>query len=146
MTDGGECGRRATRIAVAQDDDFMSARVELGGHDGGVVGLRAATGEEGFLQTTGRDLMEFFGEVGLRLVGVERRSVLQRLDLLDDSRVDLRVGVADAHREHAAEAVQITFARIVPHVHAFAAHERERLLIISSDGGEEKLFMLADGF
>jgi hypothetical protein len=52
--------------------------------------------------------------------------------------------VADADGEHAAEAIKITIARVVPDIHPFAAHERERFLIIGGDCWEEKFLLLAN--
>ena len=124
----------------------MAACGELGGVYGRVVGLCAAVGEERFLQLARRDLIELFGEVGLRLVGVERRGVLDCPDLLDDRLRDLRVVVADADGEHAAEAVEVLVARVVPDVLPLAADEGERLLVVRGDRGEEEFFVLADGF
>src|SRR5947209_1636085 len=145
MARGRKSRGRAPRIAVAQDDYLVAARGRLGRVDGRVVGLRAAVGEEGFFQLTRRDLIKLLGEVGLRLVGVERRGVLERLDLLDDRLGDFRVVVADAHGEHAAEAVEVLVALIVPDVLALAADERERLLVVHGDRGEKKFLVLLDG-
>ena len=69
-----------------------------------------------------------------------------RFDLIDDRFVNCWVRVADAHRQHAAEAVEILVALIVPNVTAFAAHQSQRLLVVSGDCREKKLFMFADGF
>ena len=131
---------------MTQNDDLVATRRELGRVNRCVVRFRAAVREERFFQPPGRDLRELFSQVALRLVGVKRRSVRNRLDLFDNRLVDFRVRVADADGQHAAEAIQITIACIVPDVHAFAAHERDRLLVIGRDGREEKLFMLADNF
>src|SRR5205085_2912748 len=144
MPDGGQSRGAASAITVTQDDDLVPTRRDLRGVNGCVVGFRAAVGEEGFLQTTGRDLVKLLGQFALRLVGVERRGVRERLDLFDDRLVHLRVRVPDTHGQHAAEAIEIAIALVVPHVLSLAAHERERLLVIGSDRREEKLFMLAD--
>jgi hypothetical protein len=144
MADRRECRRRASRVAVAEDDYLVATRGGLGGVDGRVVGLRAAVGEEGFFETAGRDLVELLGEVGLRLVGVERGGVLDGAHLLDDGLGHLRVCVADADGEDAAEAVEVAVALVVPDVLPLAADERERLLVVHRDGGEEKLFVLLD--
>src|SRR5207302_3893610 len=46
----------------------------------------------------------------------------------------------------AAEAVEILIALIIPDMRTLAFYQGQRLLVISSDGGEEKLFMFANGF
>src|SRR5712671_6563645 len=68
------------------------------------------------------------------------------LDLVDDCFANNRVGMADTDRQHAAEAVEIFVSAIVPDVKAFAADQRQRLLVISGHGREEKLFVFANSF
>ena len=111
-----------------------------------VVGFRAAVGEERFLQLSGRDLMKLLSQVRLRLVAVERRSVGNRLDLVDDGFGYARIRVAHAHGQHAAETVEIFVALVVPNMRSFAAHQSQGLLVISGDRREEKLFVFANGF
>src|SRR5258707_15717278 len=89
--------------------------------------------------------MKLLREIRLRLVTVERRRVRDRFDLIDDRLVDLRVGVADADRQHAAETIEVLVPLIVPNVKAFAAHQSQRLLVVSGDRREEKLLVFADG-
>ena len=65
-------GGRTTAVTVAQNHDLVTAGGELGGVNGGVVGFCSAVGEERLLQTSGRDLMKFFCQIGLRLIRVKR--------------------------------------------------------------------------
>ncbi len=51
----------------------------------------------------------------------------------------------DAGRQHAAKTIQIFVSLFVPHVHAFAAFERERLLVIHRDGGKQEIFVFLYG-
>src|SRR5215471_1155462 len=69
-----------------------------------------------------------------------------RFDLIDDRFVDLWVGVTDAHRQHATEAIEILVAFIIPDVRALAFHQGQRLLVVSGDSGKEKFLVFADGF
>jgi hypothetical protein len=64
------------------------------------------------------------------------------LDLINDGFGDVRVNVADAGGQDAAKTIEILVALLVPDVHARAAFERERLLVIHSDGRVKKLFVL----
>src|ERR1044071_3385923 len=96
MADSRERRRRTPGVAVTQDANLLATCGELPGVNRRIVRLCAAAGEERFLQSSGRDLCELFGQIALRLVGVERRSVGQRLDLLDNRRVDFRIRVPDA--------------------------------------------------
>src|SRR6266498_47170 len=72
--------------------------------------------------------------------------MLQRLDLIDDRFVDLRICMTDADGEHTAKTVEILVVLVIPNMKAFAAHECERLLVVGSDGREQKFFMFANGF
>src|SRR5688572_24896986 len=104
------CGTPA--VAVSQSDDFVTARVNLGGHRRGLVGFGAAVGEEGFFKLPGRYLGQFRSEPRLRSVGVKRRSVIELFDLIDDGFGDVRVNVADACGQHSAEAVEVFIAAL----------------------------------
>ncbi len=99
-----------------------------------------------FFKISRRDLGEFFGEIALRPVRVQRRCVCDRIDLIDPRLVHARLGMPDAHRQHAAEAVEIFVALVVPDIFAFTFNERERLLVVGGNGREKKFFVLADGF
>ncbi len=68
------------------------------------------------------------------------------LHLLDDGANDGWIGVADAHRQHAAKGVEVALAGIVPDVIPLPLYQLDRLLIIHRDSREQVLFMLADGF
>src|SRR6266545_1965314 len=81
-------------VAVAQGDDLVTARVNLGGHRRGLVGFRAAVGEKGFFKLPGRNLGQLRREPRLRAVGVKRRGVVELLNLINDGFGDARVDVA----------------------------------------------------
>ncbi len=55
-------------------------------------------------------------------------------DLIYDGFDHVWIRVTNACRQHAAEAIQIFVAGVVPHVHALPAFERERFLVIHGDG------------
>ena len=86
LAPGGDAGerageRRAAAVGVAQGDDLQVARVHAGGVDGGLVGLGAGAGEEGFFQAAGSDLRDLFGERHHGLVRVERGGVAELVEL-----------------------------------------------------------------
>src|ERR1041384_4890557 len=124
----------------------MTAGRELRRVHRGVVGFGAAVSEERFLELAGSYLRELFSQIGLRLVGVKRRSVADRTYLVDDCFVYFWIRMADADGQHAAKGVEILLAFIVPNVKALAFHQSERLLVIGCDRGKKKLFMFANGF
>ena len=68
-----------------------------------------------------------------------------RINLINDRFVNRRVRVTDADGQHAAETVEILVTFIIPDMRAFAFNQRQRLLVISRDCGEEKLFVFANG-
>ena len=69
-----------------------------------------------------------------------------RINLVDDGFVNFRVRMTHAHGQHAAETIEVLVALLIPNVRAFAFHQRQRLLVISCDGGKKKLFMFANRF
>src|SRR6266508_5500466 len=88
------CGTPA--VAVPQGDDLVTARVNLGGHRRGLVGLGAAIGEEGFLQLARRDLGQLRRQPRLRAVGVERRRMVELFDLIEAGFWNVCEDVSDA--------------------------------------------------
>src|SRR5690606_20542348 len=145
MTRRRKCCSAPAAITVAEYDDLVPARGELGGRDRGIIGLRTAAGEERFFQPAGRDLGKFLREVRLVLVSVEGGGVLQLLILNDDGLVNSRICVSHADGQDPAEAVQISVPRVIPHELALAADKGDRLLIICGDRGEKKFLVLANG-
>src|SRR5438876_2199878 len=69
-----------------------------------------------------------------------------QINLINDRLVNFRIRMANTDGQYAAEAIEVFVALIIPHMKALAFHERERLLIVGSDGREEKLFVLANTF
>ncbi len=133
-------------VCVTQHHNLMTAGREFGRMDRSVIGFGATVGKKRFLQATRSDLRQLLREIRLRLVAVKRRRMRDALDLINDRVGYYRVGVAHADRQHTAKAVEIFVAAIVPNVKALAAHERQRLLVIRRNCGEEKLFVFANSF
>ena len=73
--------RRAAGIGVAQCDDVIAAGGHARDQNRGFVGFAAGTGEEARRQITGSNLRDFFGERDDLLVRIERREVLEFVDL-----------------------------------------------------------------
>ena len=113
--------------------------------DCGVICFRAAVRKERFLQAARSDLRQLLREIRLWFVAVKRRSMRDTLDLIDDRVVNHWVSMTDAYRKHAAEAVEVFVAPIVPDMKAFAAYQRQRFLVISGDRGKEKFLVFANG-
>src|SRR5437762_11778986 len=82
--------------------------------------------------------MKLLGQVGLRLVAVKRRSMGNRLDLIDDCFSYARVRMAHAHRQHAAKTIEIFVTLVIPDMRSFAAHQSQWLLVISGDCGRSE--------
>ena len=77
-------------IGMAQRDHVERAGGHARQQEGGFIGFRAGIGEEALLQLAGRDLRDFFGQIDDGFGGVERRGVLQAIDLrLDPATVTL---------------------------------------------------------
>ena len=115
---------RSPAIRVTQHDDLMTTSRKLSRVDGGVISFRAAVREERFLQAARCNLRELLSQIRLRLIAVESRSVRNRINLIDDCFVHTRVSMTDANREHAAEAIEILVAPIIPDVESFTLHQR----------------------
>ena len=75
MTRRSHIHHRATVISVAQRDDLCAARIDASQHHRGLVGFRAAVGEEALLQFARRDLGNLLCKLCLRAIDVERRGV-----------------------------------------------------------------------
>ncbi len=120
--------RRAAGIGVAQPHNVVGAGGHAREQDGGFVGFAAGIGEEALLQSAGRDLGDFFGQIDDGFVGVERRGVLQAVDLRLDLAGDLGIGVADGDGQDAAEEVEVLAAFEIPDVLHAGAVDDERVL------------------
>src|SRR5438270_8923137 len=118
----GSCGTRA--ICMSQHDDLVTTSRQLRRMHGGVVSFCAAVCEERFLQAARCNLRELLSQIRLRLIAVESRSVRNRINLIDDCFVHTPVSMTDANREHAAEAIEILVAPIIPDVESFTLHQR----------------------
>ena len=136
----------AATVGVAEGDDFEVAGVHAGGVDGGLVGLRAGAGEEGFFQAAGRDVRDFFRKRHHGLVRVECGGVAELVNLGLLRAGDVRVGVADADGDDAAEEIEIALPFHVPHVLHLAALQGERVLVVVGDGGIDILLLGSDDF
>src|SRR5436309_10130448 len=146
MTHRRKGSSRSPAIRVTQHDDLMTAGRQLCRVHGSIICFRAAVREERFLQTARRDLRELLSQIRLRFIAVESRSVRNRTNLIDDRFIHARVSMTYANRKHAAEAIEILIALIIPDVKSFALHQRQRLLVVSGDRREKKFFVFADGF
>ena len=126
-------------VTVAQGDDLLGVGVGLSQHDGRLVGLRAAVGEEALLQLSRRDLGHLFGQVHHVGMRVEGGSVLQGADLFANSLRDLRVAVAHTDSEDTAKEVQILLAVHTVQILPLSSFEGQRLFVVSDDTGENVL-------
>ena len=79
---------------MSQHYDFVPAGSSLRGVNRRVVGLSAGVGKERFLKFARRYLIQLFRQIRLWLVGVKRGRVLQRLYLVNNRFIDLRISVA----------------------------------------------------
>ena len=77
--------------------------------------------------------MQFFCQRHDMLVGIQRGSVLQAIDLRVDLGSDFRIAVADRDRQDAAKKIEILVSVQVPQVLHFAAVGHQRLLKIIGD-------------
>ena len=93
---------------MAQRDYVLALGVDLRQQHGRFVGLRAAVGEERLFQSTRRDLRQLLRQTHLRLVGVERRHMLNLMGLLVDRLGYFVVAMADADSQNTAEEIQET--------------------------------------
>ncbi len=133
-------------IAMAQGDDVLALGVDLRQQHRGFVGFRAAVGEKRFFQSPGRDLRELFRQTHLRLVGIERRHMLNLVSLLVDRLGDSIVAVADADGENAAEEVEKLPPVGVINVLILRVVDHQRLVVISGHAREEIFFLLFEDF
>ncbi len=125
-------------VGVAQRHDFGTAGVASRRQNRGLVGFRAAIGEERLGELApGRDLSQLLRERRLRLVGEHRRDVLQAIDLRVQLPVHVLIAVADADGDDAAEEIQILIAVGVPDVLILGPRNNERFLVVVEDGRKE---------
>jgi len=90
-----------------------------------------------------RDLLRQRHDV---LVGIERRSVLQPVDLRVHFAGDLWVAVTHGDGQDAAEEIEILVAFHVPEVLHFAAVGHQRLLEVVGHRGPKVFLVFGDGF
>ena len=104
---------------------------------GGVGGLRARIAKQHLVKVprghVGNHLRRF---EGLVVAGLERRGVVQRVELLFDGFVDRLAVVARAHTPQARDAVDDFFAIVGGEVHALGTHEHSGVLAESAVGRE----------
>ena len=70
---------------------------------------------------------------------VDRRRVLELAGLFADPLDDLRVAMADADRDDAGEGVEVSPARLVPHILHVPFDDHQRLAVIRDDAGRQVL-------
>ncbi len=127
---------------MAQGDELLVARVDLGESDRRLVGLRARSDEEGFVEVAGGHPRELLGELDHRHRRVEGRDVAEAADLGDHRRVDVLVRVPDRDREDPAEEVEVFVAVEVRDPRALALVEDDGLLVEVGDGRKQVLRVL----
>ena len=140
----GEC--RAAGIGVAQCHYVEAARGHAREQNSGFVGLGAGIGEKALLQIPRSDLRDFLRQRHDVFGGVERRSVLQAVDLRAHFAGDFRIAVPHGDRQDAAEEIQVLVAFDVPEMLHLAAVSHQRLLEIVGHRGPQIFFVLGDGF
>src|SRR5205085_7178050 len=84
MTHRGQGSRRSPAVSMTQHDDLVTTGGELRGVHRGVIGFGSAVREERFLEFARCDLRQLLSQIGLGLVGVKRRGVRDRIDLIGD--------------------------------------------------------------
>src|SRR5579859_552946 len=138
--------RRAAGIGVAQGDDVVAARGHARNQNGGFIGFAAGAGKETRLKIARSDLRDFFSERDNLLIWIERREVLQLVDLGVDLAGDFGIAVAHGDGQDAAEKVEVLAAFDVPDMLHFRVVGDERFLIVVRYRGPDVLFVLGDDF
>ncbi len=138
--------RRPAGISVAKRDYIKTASGHSRQQNGGFVRFRAGVGEEALLQISWRNLCNLFRQSHDMLGGIERRSVLQPVDLRGHFAGNLRVAVAHGNSQDAAKEIEIFVALHVPQVLHLAAVSYQRLLEIIGHRRPQIFFVLGDGF
>jgi len=97
--EGGRGGLGDAVVGVAEGDEVKVLGVEAGEQEGEFVRFGARVDKVADLEVRGlrKTLAEFFGVAGHLVVQVNRRCVLQLVELLADGRVDGRVAVPATH-------------------------------------------------
>ena len=126
----------AARIAVAQRDDFLLACVDLGEHDGRLVGLRAAGREEALLELAGGDLREFLGDGHLLDRRIHAGGVHEPGDLILQALHELGVRMPDPRGENPAEEIEVLAAVQILHGRAVRLRDDDGLGVVVGDAGE----------
>src|SRR5207253_8259007 len=103
--------------------------------------LRAAIGKKRFFQSTGCDLRQFLSQLNLRLVGVERRDMLELICLVVNRLSYFFVAVTDADRENATKKIQEFFSLGVINVIALRMIDDQRLFVVRRDARKKVFFL-----
>ena len=127
---------------MAQRDDFLLACVDLGEHDGRLVGLRAARREEALLELAGRDLREPLGDADLLLRRVNAGGVHEPGDLILDALDEVGMRMPDPRGENPAEEIEILAPIQVFHARAMGLGNDDGLGVVVGDAREEELLVL----
>ncbi len=128
-------GGVAAMVGVAQGDDVVVARVGARHEEGEVVGLGTGVHEIADLQVAGHLRGEGGGVFGDLRLEVDRGRVLERGGLIVRGGDDLRMTMADADGDNAAEAVEVALAGLVPDILHAALHEHDRFFVVEKDAG-----------
>jgi hypothetical protein len=115
---------------MAKCDDLLTSGVTLRGEDGGFVGFRAAARKEAFFEFARSDYREFGSELGLQSCRIERRSMGNLLDLIDDGIDNLLIAMPDACGELSTESIQVFVTILIPDPHPLAVRKGDRLGIV----------------
>ena len=133
---------RTTVKTAAQGDELAAARGDLGEQSRALVRLRACGAEEALLQCARSDACELLGEVDEVLREVDIADVLEGVDLLRDSGVDLGVAVPAVDDGDAREAVEILPPLAVVEVLHRAAYDLARVAVEMPQTGHDVLLLL----
>ena len=133
---------RTTVKTAAQGDELTAARGDLGEQCCALVRLCACGAEEALLQCARSDACELLGEVDEVLREVDIADVLEGVDLLRDSGVDLGVAVPAVDDGDAGEAVEILPPLAVVEVLHRAAYDLARVAVEMPQTGHDVLLLL----
>ena len=130
-------------IPIAHREDIVIAGVGAGHQLRQIVGFGARVNKIADLEVARHFRGELLREFGDVRVEVDRGRVLEGFILAARGFDDVRVTMADANSNDAAQAIQVTLARFVPDVLQAAFDQHDRLLVIEKDARIQKL--LAQG-
>jgi len=114
--------------------------------NGGFIGFGAGIREKALLQVPWRDLRDLLCQCHDVFVGIERRRVLQPVDLRVHFAGDLRVAVPHGDGQDAAEEIEVPVAVKIPQVLHLAAVGDERLLEVVGHRGPKVFLVFGDDF